>query len=134
MGKFLSGISPSANPAQPEWGQTHPASKLRGGFHVLFSPGQNTASSSVGRTAGHYLRLQSPSSGSSPFVGGGLAEPLEAVSPKEAWQIDNKMDDGRPDFGDVMADDRQGGASGCEGTQYQMSNETQLCIMYFKII
>lgn len=131
LAHMISGITPSANPASPDWGATHPASKLRGGFHVLYMA--TTTGQSI-NGSGLYVRMQTPLSGTSAYNGtGGMTNPLEAASPKEAWMIDNKMDDGRPDLGSVMSDDGIGGSSGCEGNAYNPRVEVNLCMMYFKI-
>lgn len=131
MAHLISGVTPSANPASPEWGATHPAAKLRGGFHVLYMA--TTAGQSIVGN-GLYLRMQTPLTGTLAYNGtGGIANPKEAASPKEAYQIDSKMDDGRPDRGDVMSDDGIGGSSGCEGNSYDPRQLVDLCIMYFKM-
>lgn len=133
MAHLISGITPSANPVNPEWGQTHPAAELRGGFHALNLAG--TLSTRVVQS-GLFLRLQTSMAGSSIFSGTGCsASPCpstEAVSAKEAWMIDTKMDDGLPEGGSVYADDQGGGAATCEW-EYDPRVEGAACIMYFKV-
>jgi prepilin-type N-terminal cleavage/methylation domain-containing protein len=138
LAHLITGINAGANPASPQWGQTHPAAKLRGGFNVLYMTGSVMSGNFF--EGGHYLRLQMPITGNSAFAdttacaaNSGPCAPTEAVSPKEAWQIDRKMDDGVPDHGSVLADDRGGGTSGCEGNKYDASQDTALCILYFRI-
>ena len=130
---LISGITPSANPANPEWGETHPAAKLRGGFHALNLAG--TLSTRVVQS-GLFLRLQTALTGSSPFSGATCSTSpcpsTEAVSAKEAYQIDTKMDDGLPEGGSVYADDQGGGAVACEWA-YDPRVEGAACIMYFRI-
>ena len=133
MAHLISGVSPSANPATPEWGETHPASKLRGGFHAL-----NLAGNLSTRTVqtGLFLRLQTAMSGSSMFSGSGCSSSpcpsTEAVSAREAWLIDTKMDDGLPEGGNVYSDDQGGGAASCEWA-YDPRVEGAACVMYFKV-
>ena len=131
LAHLISGITPNGNPASPEWGRTHPAAPLRGGFHALYLA-TTSGQSIVGN--GLYIRMQTPLTGTSAYNGtGGITNPLEAASPKEAAQIDRKMDDGRPNLGSVMSDDGIGGASGCEGNAYDPRVLVNLCVMYFKI-
>jgi prepilin-type N-terminal cleavage/methylation domain-containing protein len=135
---LISGITPNAPVTPATWGKSHPVAKLRGGFHVVYLDGTSGGSIAIGGSSGHFLRLQTPITGSSMYTGscpggGANCAPTEAVSPKEAYQIDKKMDNGMPDSGSVLADDQAGGASGCE-TKYDPRMETALCVMYFRLI
>ena len=133
---LISGITPNANPASPEWGRTHPAAKLRGGYNVMHIPGNGTISG-ANTSSGLFLRLQTGLTGSAfSSTSGCTVSPCnstEAVTPREAWTIDNKMDDGRPEGGSVYADDQGGGLSGCE-INYTPTVEGAICIMFFRLI
>ena len=116
---LISGINPSADPTQPDWGATHPSAKVGGGFVVFYS----RVAADVG--IGHSLKLQlSPTS-----VGvSGAANTV--ISPIRARYIDEKMDDGHPDRGSVQSDSE---GSGCDpGGRYAVS-EAAICVMFFKI-
>lgn len=137
LAHLISGVTPNANPATPEWGQTHPSARLRGGYNVTYIDGNGRLSGAT-TSSGLFLRLQTGLRGNSAFSSptGCAISPCnstEAVSPREAWQIDSKMDDGRPEGGSVYADDQGGGLSGCE-TQYTPAVEGAICIMFFRLI
>ena len=134
LAHLISGITPSANPADPVWGETHPAGKLRGGFQAMYMTGIGNIS--VNSPSGLYLRLQGPATRTFGNATGCSVSPCastEATSPKEGWMIDTKMDDGRPNDGGVLSDDQGGGQSGCE-TVYKVTEEGAACIMFFKVI
>lgn len=112
---LITGIDPAANVAMPEYGHTHPASPLGGGYDVFFAPADL-----VDTPGGLVFRLQNALafSGTSTVF----------ISPAIAERIDLKMDDGFPDTGYVRADFDQ---SGCDpGNAYRISSNAS-CIMYF---
>jgi len=136
LAHYISSVKAGANPASdPQWGEIYPAAKLRGGYNVLHM-NEGTLSGKPIKT-GLFLRLQN-SLGNNAFASPGGCTvapcPFEAVSPREAWQIDTKMDDGLPEGGLVYADDQASeGSSGCEGKYDQKANGPN-CIMFFKIM
>ncbi|MDD9900761.1 MAG: prepilin-type N-terminal cleavage/methylation domain-containing protein [Alphaproteobacteria bacterium] len=84
-----------------QWGETHPAAKIGGGFVVGFGDGTitpgHTGAAGTG-PAGMVLALvQAPNAG---LTNAGGTQPL---TPTRAAQIDRKMDDGRPIGGYVQA-------------------------------
>lgn len=84
MTKIISGIEPSAN--TPVWGRSHPASPLGGGFTVVTTrrdPNDPTGSSFNGALV---LRLHED-------LNNAVVDQAVVVSPKQAAQIDRKMDD-----------------------------------------
>lgn len=127
LADLITGVEPSANPASPAWGKTHPASKFAGGFQVFFANAVNTAASSD-RYNGHFMRLQSPVTGTP-----NLASGQNPISPHLAAIIDRKMDDGFPGTGWVMSDDT--GTSDCDGgvgnAAYDQTVVRNNCVMYF---
>jgi len=133
LAHLISGVIPSANPTVPVWGETHPGGKLRGGYNVLYMTGIGNIF--VNSPSGTWLRLQGPSTrtfGNPTACTTSPCASTEATSPKEAWQIDTKMDDGMPNTGSVLSDDQGGGTSGCE-TNYRVSEEGASCITMFKL-
>lgn len=134
---LISGIiASSAGPAQ--WGFTHPASRLNGGFHVREALPQGTGScygpnmSCINGTI-LVLRLTADGSWSS-----GSGDNF-AVRPNQAALIDRKMDDGMANLGYVHAVSH-GFNTGCgqpnEGLNgpngYDEQLEGQRCDVMFK--
>lgn len=105
---LISGVTPSADPSIPEWGRTHPATALAGGFHARSSSGGMFAAANQSRSGGLWLILRNTHEGYQICLGPGLClgdgpARLDALSPLTAWQIDDKVDDGDPRTGRVMA-------------------------------
>ncbi|MDB5478090.1 MAG: hypothetical protein JWM96_585 [Alphaproteobacteria bacterium] len=132
---IISGVNPSANALS--FGISHPSAPLGGGFSVVTSvkdPNDPTGSMTTGSIV---LRLHGD------LVGGPgtVIEDNPVVSPKQAAQLDRKMDDGMPGTGDVQAGASGTGArvnggtqSDCEGPPgYKESVEFTLCTMAFLI-
>lgn len=121
LAKLISGINPSANPAQPEAGRTHPVAKIDG----MFVAATKTTGSPDNFGSGHLLRLQNGPAGGT------------MLSVQTAFQIDEKMDDGRPNAGTVAAESVSGGCKtndGPAGTYNTANNDdTRRCILYFKL-
>ncbi len=128
LADLLGGIVPGANPATPEWGQTHPALALGGGLEIYYEgvgiPGDPRP--------GHFLR----------YTNQGLSPTLQdtagqaAVTPRMGERIDRKMDDGAPlsgevtvwDYGDFGCDNRADGTVG-----FDASINVKSCVMFFKM-
>jgi prepilin-type N-terminal cleavage/methylation domain-containing protein len=119
---LISGIS--VNAGTPEWGVTHPVSvsPMPGGFTVMQSQDAGVASVFQGALV---LRLH-----------GSLTDPNvetdPSVSPREAGYLDNKMDDGNPQAGDVQSRAYGNGAvvADCEAT-YNDQRDDPFCVMSF---
>ena len=124
LADLITGIQTNADPDDPAWGESHPASSLRGGYQVYYAVlgGGNS------NFNGHFLRLQNNVTGSAGVNQNGAGP----ISPQQLAQIDRKMDDGRPNTGTVMGDDGVGGASDCEGT-YNEQSKRKDCIMLVRI-
>lgn len=128
LADLISGVNPQSDPTAAAWGQTHPSAPLGGGFDVRLwqanSSGHGTGLSDV---TAHYLRLQAPITGARPYNTGNT----EAVSPKQAAQIDRKMDDGVALSGSVVTDDWNSGTNDCEF--YNEANVRKICVMMFRV-
>lgn len=116
LADLISGVTNSGVTAGPfAWGESHPASKLGGGFVVGYgsgvtTPGNVTFSTNQG-PAGMLLAIMQ-----APGVGGNANMVLPGQQPMTATraaQIDRKMDDGRPRTGFVHA---YGVTASCFGT------------------
>ena len=122
MSHLISGVTPSANPADPVMGETHPSAKIAGGFMVVF--GQHVANTREGL----WLVLTNK------LTGGGTAYDPNGgnpISPIQARQIDQKMDDGMADMGDVVAPD-DGSCDSGDPREY-LNHERKTCILVFSI-
>ena len=122
LAHLISGVTPSANPAQAEAGATHPASKLADGAFVV-------ATKSTGEpdyfASGPLLKLQR-APGNTGYV----------LSPSDARMLDEKMDDGMPNAGFVGAENVGSGCKTNDGPTGAYSpdmEDTPRCVMYFKI-
>ena len=119
---IISGVNPSASvtPANHEWGASHPAAKTGGGFIVFYARGTGGNANDFG--TGHVLRLQT-SPGTETSVQGSMP-----ISPIKARMIDEKMDDGMPDSGDVTADYE---GTRCDNGGVYQNTEQKNCVMQF---
>ena len=121
---LLTGINPAG--AAAAWGSIYPEANINGGFHVGgTTTGALGGFSNVigGNTlnAGTYLGLT--------LTAG--AAPAAVVTPNQAFRIDNKIDDGRPDTGSVRA---AGGATcGTVAAGYIESDPGANCGLYIRI-
>lgn len=121
MADLITGVSPTSVTTNPEWGTTHPASKLNGGFHVFYS----NHSGDYG--IGHVIRIQRLANASAGSGGVGNL----ALTPFQAEQIDRKMDDGLPNSGIVAADYE---SSECDrGGRYQVEENSNNCFLTFQL-
>lgn len=131
LGGFISGINAAGNPANPAWGETHPDSKLAGGFSVMYFQGINSAVVHD-KGAGHMLRLQSaPTSAGYSYTPG---QDNMLLTAGQAAKLDAKMDDGLGDSGFVTADHEDycdGAGGGRYFTDWRQSYRG--CVMYFDI-
>ena len=119
---LISGVNPAAPiaTASQEWGQSHPAAKIGGGFIIFYAAGNGGNAGDFG--LGHVLRLQT-SPGTATSVQGSMP-----LSPVKARMIDQKMDDGMPDTGDVTADYE---GTQCDNGGVYRNTEQKNCVMQF---
>lgn len=124
---FISDLNAGADPSRPEWGHTHPAAKLAGGFSIFYFQDSGSAVQHD-KGAGHVLRLQSaPDSRGYSYTPG---EDVMLLTPRQAYKLDSKMDDGLGDSGFVTADHEQE----CDGNGNYHTDwraELRSCVMYF---
>lgn len=95
LADMISGVTPTGGPA-PAWGETHPASKLYGGFHAVYGPG-NLCYNDYCPIKGLLLLNRNTANGARPS---GL---FQGIRPRIAALIDRKMDDGYAGRGSVQA-------------------------------
>ena len=124
MAHLISGVMPNGNPTDPSWGETHPNAKVDGGFMVVFGMHFGGARNQealwlalVNRIAGGGNAYQS--NGENP------------ITPIQALQIDQKMDDGMPDMGDVISPD-DGTCDGGDPRVY-LNHNRKTCVLVFRI-
>ncbi len=125
LSDIMAGIESSANPANPEWGVTHPKCNACGGWHVLYSSetGANIA-------VGHFFQLRQLVTGDPHPTGAGVG----AVDPQWALQIDIKMDDSKSNSGQVRADDASGLCADPATGTYNTPLNTSNCLMIIKMM
>lgn len=122
LGDYIAGIDPGADIAVPNSGATHPISKVRGTFAVA------TKTDPTG-TPGNFPSGLLLTIASSPQL------TVPALLPREAAQIDRKMDDGLPNSGFVAGEDV---AANCKNNDlpngiYNEAVLTQACFLYFRM-
>ncbi len=94
LSRFLKGINPMANPANPEWHQTHPGTPIGGGF-TIFTDTHNAGASVAIRFQN---RPRYSTAGMTNAVDPAGHRPLTVG---QAKYIDEKYDDGKPAGGNV---------------------------------
>jgi len=124
LADLISGVNATSNVTQPAWGQTHPAAKTGGGFHVLTAneTGDNQAS-------GDYYILRKPVTGDPHPTQPGIT----ALTPGQAAQIDRKIDDGNARQGSIRADDAAGWCSNATTGVYNERGTNRDCLMIWEI-
>lgn len=89
LADLVTGVNPNADPANPAWGDTHPAASIGGGYEIYYDAQTNVAGNvTILRISKHGI----------------VAGPWENLAtPKIAAMIDRKMDDGMPNTGKTIA-------------------------------
>ena len=111
-------------------GVTHPKTPLGGVWQVGYQSGSlsNIASASGGMNEpSHYLALKTRPDFA---IGHSGTEP--PLTPRQAQRIDNKMDDGRPGNGTVLAAEKASGDC-VDDDEYLVDLEEKLCALYFQV-
>lgn len=136
LSDFISGISPSADPGEPAWGETHLKAAVGGGYNIQHTWGGGTSS----RRSGAWIRIQNTLTG---FPYGFDKPGTQPLTPLQAYTLDQKMDDGHAESGYVMALSKNSqspfpGSAGCgignQGTaDYDTSITRKVCIMFVKL-
>ncbi len=127
LANLITGVDPTSQPtaATAAWGETFPAASLRGGYVPIYNNDQWGNAE-----PGLVIRMQN---GLSSINNGAGAAP---ASPLQAFQIDNKIDDGKPSTGVITSDDAVGGASDCEGNSYGLVNgltDSKDCVIIYSM-
>ncbi len=137
--KMISGQYSGKDESTPVIGKNQPKSKIKNAGFMLYYAGDLTASSSpvYGKT-GHVIRLGADDSSTS-------NDPdniwNSAISPPDAHSIDNKIDDGLADSGNIMTRKGKGladntcvtGAYNNKPANYRLDNTDILCHVNFFI-
>jgi len=112
-----------------------PRSKLGNAGWALFSR-NGSASNMVWQRNGNFFLIATSGSGSSTGIWS------DVIKTEEAWNIDTKMDDGRPEYGKVMGGSNGGNCTnptGQEGTatlsnrEYALTTSGTVCRMWFDV-
>lgn len=124
---FITAVDPGADLQQPDWGYTHPATPFGGGYEIAYR--QQGAGAEIG--FGHYFRTANHLRFTTLL---NLARPgVFLLSPIVARRIDEKMDDGKPNEGTLLAEYN---TSGCDSSSnlnavYADTHEKNCFILYF---
>lgn len=124
-------VETGANPANPEWGVTHPAAPMGGGFELFYDGWMATGGGGANISASHILRLSNGG-----LTGFGGAGNRGLVTPVMAERIDIKMDNGLPNSGTVLANygARNDSCKTSVPEGYRTDLEDRSCILYFQIL
>ena len=126
-----SGVQASANTAHVVIGENVPRSKVsNAGISIFSSLGTSGNSNWFATAAGHHFRY-------------GADRPNDwnaapVLTPEEAWNIDKKLDDGRPAYGNIFTWKPTGGLSDCTTTdveatsEYKVSHSGIACIFFLR--
>ena len=128
LADLLGGVNANANPATPQWGQTHPAAALGGGLEIFFNNGTLPGDPRPGQ----FLRFSNQGLDPAATDTAGQA----AATPRVAQRIDQKMDDGNPlsggvtvwDYGDFGCDNLSDGSVG-----FDPNITIKSCVMFFRL-
>lgn len=116
------------DPADPDWGTTHPASRLSGGIHIGYFTRGDPIFPTV--PSAHYLGFRREMNAP------GIINPgTGSLSPYDAMIIDRKMDDGKPLTGYVILGGGPGSvcdASGMFGSWDEASRRED-CVLFARV-
>lgn len=127
LSHLITGVEPNANPDRPEMGRTNPSAKFSGGFIVvqaLHGAGQ--------QREGINLLTTNTLSDFSAYNPDGK----NPLNPLQARYIDQKMDDGLPDAGDVSSPDDGTCDRPLGNIDYErvyLTHERKTCLLLFII-
>ncbi len=108
LSDFITGVV--GNSPVLAWGESHPPSTYgAGGFHIQFMSWSGGAGRGAVNGSGHYIRLQGAID-QGPLMPNGQ----NPLSPKEAYTLDVKFDDGQASSGFMITEDGQDGEHGCD--------------------
>lgn len=122
---LLTGVKPNITSGDPsEWGVYWPAAVVNGGFLIqhLAIP----AAGSAPAINGNFMILKGQLTPYPPSVTD--AAGTAAVSPMQAFRLDTKLDDGKPESGEMFGV----GTADCTGTDYAATVDTRDCNILFR--
>lgn len=127
LADLIGGINGAANPTAPEWGKSHPASPLGGGLEVYYE-----ASGLFNGARGQFLRFSAQGLHPTLIDDNGQG----ATTPAIAERIDQKLDDGFPRTGNVVAWDY--GNHGCDNLLngdpgFDSTVAEKYCVIFFRL-
>jgi prepilin-type N-terminal cleavage/methylation domain-containing protein len=126
--KFLKNINPAANPAVPEWNQTHPGATTGGGFTVF----TDTITAGAAIALRFQKRLNYGATGNLNAVDAVGQRPFTV---KQAVYVDQKYDDGKAAAGYIWGIPYQGvGDPACRlsnGTYNMAQGDNLVCQQHF---
>lgn len=126
LANLLKSVQSNGDPDNPMIGTTNPSTPLGGVLEFYYDGGMRTGNGND-ETKGHIARLSANN-----FAG----EPAGAITTQKAWIIDQKIDDGRPNTGYVIADygvtDNDCKETNGTTSNYLPDNSNARCIIYVK--
>lgn len=125
LADLIVGVNPTASDANLEWKQSHPVSRINGGYTVL-----NSRCSGPGCTAspqGFVLRLHRCLT--CPNIEENLGS--AALTSSELWRIDMKLDDDSPQTGIVRGFARGNGAASSHCEISYAANASRDCVLAY---
>lgn len=137
LSDLISSVSPQGDPASAQWGATHPSTSLAGGFHIGYVswPAGVPVPPGFQPVTGHFLALRMSHENLS-LVPGAAGISGRSVTPRQAQQIDVKIDDGQPNTGIVLAVngfDLMGVPGTCGALVYDLTKSQPACLLAFRV-
>ncbi len=125
---YITGINVSSDPTAPAWGITHPSSPFVGGLMIGYNR-EYSGSPNTDET-GHFLMVIGDINNNASQGFG-----RNPLTPKQAWLIDKKLDDGMPNTGSVLTEHV---GSRCKfgdanDDQYRLTETAGNCVLWFSI-
>lgn len=118
LADLITGVDPTTDPSDPAWGQSHPASAMRGGYQVAY--GTHVI------TSGLWMVMRNTMTGNISGIGAGE----HPMSPAAARSVDIKIDDGMPATGIMQQIDPSAICDTGSPPQY-LSTKTKNCSPVF---
>jgi prepilin-type N-terminal cleavage/methylation domain-containing protein len=121
LADLISGVTPSADPTQAEFGKTHPAIPILGGLAIYYH--DTRARNPNTNVSGHFMTLSSTARGSGSYH----------LPANQIYLLDKAIDDGMPNTGTIMVEYV---GSGCKTNdtptgEYQYTNNGINCIVWY---
>ncbi len=126
---MIGGIDPSADPSNPVYGASNPIAPIGGGFEFYYDRIMVSGGSQGGLTSGHIVRMTNGPPGA-------LATPV--ATQQDAFMLDQKIDDGKPSTGSLIADYGVTGTNTCKQTtggqaRYRVEQRSGGCVLFYKV-